>query len=56
MVNPNAKNINHKNAFVFIGNLMILAISSGETFNLNLHPIIWKSLLEKQILLKIMKQ
>ena len=52
MINPNAKNINHKNAFEFIGKLMILAITSGETFYLNLHPIVWKGLLENQITFK----
>ena len=52
IINPNCDNINHKNAFEFIGKLMILSISSGETFNLNLHPIIWKSLLENEITFK----
>ena len=52
IINPNCNNINHKKAFEFIGKLMILAISSGETLNLNLHPIIWKSLLENQITFK----
>ena len=52
IINPNCNSINYKKAFEFIGKLMILAISSGETLNLNFHPIIWKSLLENQISLK----
>ena len=52
MLNPNCKSIIHKNAFEFIGKLMVLAISSGETLNLDLHPVIWKSLIGKQITLK----
>ena len=49
IVNPDCDNINHKQAYKFIGKLMILAISSCETFNFNFHPIIWKSLLEYNI-------
>ena len=49
IVNPDAnKNINEK-AYIFIGKMMAMAISTGESFNLNLHPIIWKSLLEQEI-------
>ena len=49
IINPNCDNINDEKAFEFIGKLMALAISSEETLNFNLHPIIWKSLLENQI-------
>ena len=49
IINPNCNNINYNKAFEFIGKMMVLSISSGETFNLNLHPIFWKSLLENQI-------
>ena len=52
IINPNCNIFNYKKAFEFIGKLMILAISSGETLNLNFHPIIWKSLLENQISFK----
>ena len=49
IINPNCNNIIEKKAFEFIGKLMALAISSGETLNLNLHPIVWKGLLENEI-------
>ena len=49
IINPSFDNIYQKKAYEFIGKLMVLAISSGETLNLNLHPIVWKSLLENQI-------
>ena len=49
ILNPNCDFINHKKAYNFIGKLMSLAISSGETLNFNLHPIIWKCLLENHI-------
>ena len=52
IVNPNSNNIIYKKAFEFIGKLMALSISSGETLNLNLHPIVWKCLLEKKITFK----
>ena len=49
IINPDCDNINHKKAFEFIGKLMGLSISSEDALNFNLHPIIWKSLLENQI-------
>ena len=50
IVNPNCNNIvTYHKAFEFIGKLMALAISSGETLNLNLHPIVWKGLVENKI-------
>ena len=48
IVNPNSNSIIYKNALEFIGKLMVLAISTGETFNFNFHPIVWKSLLENK--------
>ena len=49
IINPNSyKNI-HKEAYEFIGKLMALAISSGEVLSLNLHPLIWKKILENEI-------
>ena len=47
--NPKCNKDIHKSAFEFIGKLMILAISSGETLDFNLHPIIWKNLSGKKI-------
>ena len=47
IVNPNK--IANDKAYEFIGKIMGLAISSGEALNLNLHPIIWKSILENNI-------
>ena len=52
MVNPNSNKNNHKKAYSFIGKLMAMSITSGEALNLNLHPIIWKSILEKNISFK----
>ena len=49
IVNPDCENIIHKKTFEFIGKLMGLSISSEDALNFNLHPIIWKSLLENQI-------
>ena len=49
IINPSLNKDIHKSAYEFIGKLMILAISSGESLNLNLHPIIWKGILEREI-------
>ena len=47
--NPDNHKDIHKKAYVFIGKLMITMISSDSTLNLNLHPIVWKSILENEI-------
>ena len=52
IINPNCDNITYKKAYEFIGKMMALAISSGETLNFNLHPIFWKSLLNNKISFK----
>ena len=52
IINPSCNSIIYNEAYEFVGKLMILAISSGETFNFNFHPIIWKSLLENKITFK----
>ena len=49
IINPNCNNATHQKAYKFIGKLMALAISSGETLNFNLHQIIWKGILENEI-------
>ena len=49
IINPNCNNTTYKKALEFIGKLMALAISSGETLNFNLHSVVWKTLLEIQI-------
>ena len=49
IINPNSNKIIHKKAYEFIGKLMAMAISSGEALNLNLHPIIWKKILDNEI-------
>ena len=49
ITNPDCNKDIHKNAYEFIGKLMITAISSGEALDLNLHPIFWKSILENEI-------
>ena len=49
IVNPNANKNIYKNAYEFIGKFMGMAIYSGEALSLNLHPIIWKSILANKI-------
>ena len=49
LINPDSNKTSRKKAYEFIGKLMGLAFSSGEVLNLNLHPIIWKYILEKEI-------
>ena len=49
MINPNSNKNIHKQAYEFIGKLMAMSISSGEALNLNLHPLIWKKILEIEI-------
>jgi hypothetical protein len=49
IVNPDSNKIIHQKAYEFIGKMMAMSISSGEVLNLNLHPIIWKSILENEI-------
>ena len=49
MVNPNLSKTIHKDAYEFIGKLMAMSISAGEALNLNLHPLIWKKILENEI-------
>ena len=47
--NPNSNKNIDKNAYIFIGKLFAMALSSREALNLYLHPIIWKGLLENEI-------
>ena len=49
IINPDANKYIHQKAFQFFGKLIILAISTGEALNLNLHPIIFKLLLNNEI-------
>ena len=49
IVNPNANRNIYKKAYEFIGKIMGMAIYSGEALSLNLHPIVWKSILENTI-------
>ena len=49
IINPNCNNATYQKAYRFIGKLMALAISSGETLDFNLHQIIWKGILENEI-------
>ena len=49
IVNPDSNEIIYQKAYEFIGKMMAMSISSGEALNLNLHPIIWKSILENEI-------
>ena len=49
IVNPDSNKIIYQKAYEFIGKMMAMSISSGEVLNLNLHPIIWKSILENEI-------
>ena len=49
IINPDATKNIHKKAYEFIGKLMVLSISSGELLNINLHPIIFKLILNNEI-------
>ena len=49
MPNPQAKGKIKKDMYYFLGNLMLHAISSGNVLNLNLHPIFYKKLLNKEV-------
>ena len=49
IANPDAKSSNYRKAYEFIGKLIGLAISTGDSLNLNFHPIVWKSILEYRI-------
>ena len=49
IVNPNAYRNIYKKAYKFLGKFIGMAIYSGEALGLNLHPIIWKSILENKI-------
>ena len=49
IINPNANQNIYKKAYEFLGRFMGMAIYSGEALGLNLHPIIWKNILENKI-------
>ena len=49
MPNPKAKGKIKNDMYYFLGNLMLHAISSGNVLNLNLHPIFYKKLLNKEV-------
>jgi len=49
MPNPKAKGKTKNDMYYFLGNLMLHAISSGNVLNLNLHPIFYKKLLNKEV-------
>ena len=49
MPNPKAKGSLKKDLYYFLGNLMVHSISSGNVLNLNLHPIFYKKILNKEI-------
>lgn len=49
IINPGAKSALQLDMYVFIGYLMGYAICSGYLLNLNLHPLIWKLLLNQKV-------
>ena len=49
VINPCAKSALYLDMYVFIGYLMGYAICSGYLLNLNLHPVIWKLILNQKI-------
>ena len=51
IINPNAKKNIYNEAYEFLGKLMASSIFTGEALDLNLHPILWKSILSKEITL-----
>ena len=51
IINPNSKRTIYNEAYEFLGKLMASSIATGEALYLNLHPIIWKSILNQDITL-----
>ena len=51
IINPNSYRSIYNEAFEFLGKLMASSISTGEFLDLNLHPVIWKNILSKEITL-----
>ena len=49
MPNPRAMGKMKNDMYYFLGNLMLHSISSGNVLNLNLHPIFYKKLLNKEV-------
>ena len=49
IINPNPSRNIYNEAYEFIGKLMASSIATGESLDLNLHPIIWKSILGTEI-------
>jgi hypothetical protein len=49
IINPNSKRTIYNEAYEFLGKLLASSISTGEILDLNLHPIIWKSILRQEI-------
>ena len=49
IINPNSFRNIYNEAFEFLGKLMASSISTGDFLDLNLHPIIWKNILSKEI-------
>jgi E3 ubiquitin-protein ligase HERC2 len=49
IINPNAKSAMHIDMYFFIGCLIGYAISSAHLLNLNIHPVIWKLILNEEV-------
>lgn len=47
--NPSAKSSSHQELYYFLGCLIASAIASGQMLSLNLHPIVWKMMLNRKI-------
>ena len=51
IINPNSKTTIYNEAYEFLGKLMASSLSTGEALYLNLHPIVWKNILNQDITL-----
>ena len=51
IINPNSSISKYNEAYEFLGKLMASSISNNEALDLNLHPVVWKSILSKEITL-----
>jgi len=47
--NPSSKSTIHQECYYFLGCLIASAIASGQLISLNLHPIVWKMMLNRKI-------
>lgn len=47
--NPSSKSTIHQESYYFLGCLIASAIASGQLLSLNLHPLVWKMMLNRKV-------